>query len=225
MNYQWHYDQLMITRKSRIPEKGQYYERHHILPRSMGGDNSSENLVTLTAREHFLAHWLLWRIHRNREMGFAFWNMCNGNKKQSRVTSSRIYLEAKEASSFARKNSDVIEKMNTSLGSLGRSNRSKSGWKSCSNREERLNNFSKISAEKSILKGIERRKNSKIDTNLTTRSTNKILHCNKDGLIINIYENANNAALKLIEYSRSFIYRSVKYGHKMYDETYFINKI
>ena len=103
MNYQWHYDQLMITRKTRIPEKGKYYERHHILPRSMGGDNSPENLVTLTAREHFLAHWLLWRIHRNNEMARAFWCMSHfkNNKTQgkNRNFSSIGYEESKFAKS------------------------------------------------------------------------------------------------------------------------------
>lgn len=33
------------------------YEKHHVLPRSLGGDKGP--LVKLTYREHFLAHWLL----------------------------------------------------------------------------------------------------------------------------------------------------------------------
>lgn len=36
-----------------------YYENHHINPKSNGGDNDPKNLVLLTAREHFLAHYLL----------------------------------------------------------------------------------------------------------------------------------------------------------------------
>lgn len=39
-----------------------YYENHHIIPRSLNGSNSSENLVLLTAREHFICHWLLVKI-------------------------------------------------------------------------------------------------------------------------------------------------------------------
>jgi hypothetical protein len=38
---------------------GEYYERHHILPRALGGTNQKENIAVLTFREHFLAHWLL----------------------------------------------------------------------------------------------------------------------------------------------------------------------
>jgi hypothetical protein len=65
----------MVSRKFREKVSGTYYEKHHILPRSMGGDNSKENLVNLTAREHFLAHWLLWRMLRNRQTARAFFTM------------------------------------------------------------------------------------------------------------------------------------------------------
>ena len=40
-----------------------YVERHHILPRALGGTDDSSNLVALTAREHFLAHMLLAKIY------------------------------------------------------------------------------------------------------------------------------------------------------------------
>ena len=36
-----------------------YTEMHHIIPRSLGGLDTDENLVKLTAREHFICHWLL----------------------------------------------------------------------------------------------------------------------------------------------------------------------
>ena len=98
MNYQWHYNRLIETRKFKNRESGVYYEKHHILPRSMCGDDSENNLVYLTAREHFLAHWLLWRIHRNRQTAFAFWNMCTRNSRQEKSSFSSIsYQEAKES--------------------------------------------------------------------------------------------------------------------------------
>ena len=96
MNYKWHYDRLMQTRKNRILEAGIYYEKHHIVPKSLGGSNSKENLVSLTAREHFLAHWLLYRIHRNKEMALAFNAMRTVNNKKE-ISSSRGYKEAREA--------------------------------------------------------------------------------------------------------------------------------
>jgi hypothetical protein len=36
-----------------------YVERHHRIPRSFGGRNIKENMVKLSARRHFLAHWFL----------------------------------------------------------------------------------------------------------------------------------------------------------------------
>ena len=36
-----------------------YTEKHHIIPKSMGGLDTKENLVVLTAREHYIAHLLL----------------------------------------------------------------------------------------------------------------------------------------------------------------------
>lgn len=40
-----------------------YAERHHVIPRCMGGDNSAENIVRLTPEEHYVAHLLLVKIH------------------------------------------------------------------------------------------------------------------------------------------------------------------
>lgn len=33
-----------------------YSEKHHIIPKSLGGNNKKENLVSLTAREHFVTN-------------------------------------------------------------------------------------------------------------------------------------------------------------------------
>ena len=71
MNYKLHYDEL-ITKYGKKEKPEGYSERHHILPKSMGGTDVEDNLVYLTLREHVLAHHLLWRIHRNPSMAFAF---------------------------------------------------------------------------------------------------------------------------------------------------------
>lgn len=50
-----------------------YFEMHHIIPRCMGGNDEEENIVALTAREHFLAHYLLMKIYPNEyKLGLAF---------------------------------------------------------------------------------------------------------------------------------------------------------
>lgn len=61
MDYAAIYEQLMSRAKGR--ERVGYMEKHHILPKCMGGTGNSGNLVLLTAKEHFIAHKLLVRMH------------------------------------------------------------------------------------------------------------------------------------------------------------------
>jgi hypothetical protein len=96
MNYQRIYDQIIDRAKERKLEG--YKEKHHIIPKCMGGGNEKENLVVLTAREHFICHWLLCRIYpENRKLGHAFWFMSKQNapaQQRNYVVSSRTYAEA-----------------------------------------------------------------------------------------------------------------------------------
>lgn len=62
MNYQLIYKSLIESRRINTTPSD-YYEIHHIVPRSLGGTNGKSNLVKLTAREHFIAHLLLAKIH------------------------------------------------------------------------------------------------------------------------------------------------------------------
>lgn len=66
MNYLRVYSELINSSLQRGLDKNKlhgYFECHHILPRCMGGDNSPDNLVLLTGREHFIAHKLLLKIY------------------------------------------------------------------------------------------------------------------------------------------------------------------
>jgi len=65
MDYQKHYDNLINRAKQRPVVL--YTERHHIVPRCMGGTNSKENLVDLTPEEHFVAHQLLVKLFPNNQ--------------------------------------------------------------------------------------------------------------------------------------------------------------
>ena len=71
-----------------------HIESHHILPQSMGGSNQAGNLILLTARQHYLAHWMLWQAYKSKEMTSAFFSMSNqSNQYQGRICriSSRTY--------------------------------------------------------------------------------------------------------------------------------------
>lgn len=74
MNYRVIYESLIARARSRGRPAG-YAEKHHVLPKSMGGGDEPSNLVWLTAREHFLAHWMLFLIHQNRSTAVAWGRM------------------------------------------------------------------------------------------------------------------------------------------------------
>lgn len=88
---------LVEKAKNRTLPKETYTEKHHIVPRSMGGSNSRENLVRLTAREHFICHWLLVKMTSDDnqiKMMYALRNMRGANSHQIRYFSgcaSRAY--------------------------------------------------------------------------------------------------------------------------------------
>ena len=81
--YQKTYSALVDKAKTRGLNKNTlegYYEKHHILPKCMGGSDSEDNLVLLTYREHVLAHMLLTKIYPNNYKLFhAIYFMMNSN--------------------------------------------------------------------------------------------------------------------------------------------------
>lgn len=73
------------------------YEEHHIIPRSLGGSDNSNNLVKLTPREHYFAHLLLVKITSGADqikMSQAL-RFMSGITKSKRVINSKQYDLAK----------------------------------------------------------------------------------------------------------------------------------
>lgn len=102
MNHQKVYDAIIAKAKSenRIKLKKTdvnyvYYERHHILPKCLNGSNEPENLVLLTAKEHYICHKLLASIFKeNKKLAHAFFRMTWDKKGHYNIT-SRDYEYAK----------------------------------------------------------------------------------------------------------------------------------
>ena len=70
MDYKKIYDNLVNTRLSRGLDKSKltgYYEKHHIVPKCLGGKNNKKNYVLFTYKEHILAHRLLALIYPNEK--------------------------------------------------------------------------------------------------------------------------------------------------------------
>lgn len=75
-----------------------YVEKHHIIPKSIGGDNSKTNIVELTAREHFVCHRLLVRMVQDNDtskMAYASWQQGRSLKQKGIKISSRLYESLK----------------------------------------------------------------------------------------------------------------------------------
>jgi hypothetical protein len=73
-----------------------YYEEHHILPKSLGGSDTKDNLVKLTAKEHYVAHLLLMKCFdepvARQKMCAAYLYMSKvRNKHTARRYNSRLY--------------------------------------------------------------------------------------------------------------------------------------
>lgn len=100
MNYKNIYYKIIENAKKET-ENGDrqlgYFEKHHILPKSLGGSNDKNNLVKLTAREHFICHWLLVKMYdkgttERYKMLCALWRMqSNPTNISLRYINARTY--------------------------------------------------------------------------------------------------------------------------------------
>lgn len=70
MDYGRIYNEFIEHRKMLPRLEGEYYEKHHIRPRCLGGGDELENLVYLTFQDHFMAHLLLAKAHNSLKL----WN-------------------------------------------------------------------------------------------------------------------------------------------------------
>jgi len=99
MEYLKIYNQIINNAKSRTINE--YTEKHHIVPKCLGGTNKKDNIVSLTAKEHYICHKLLCEIYPDEnKLKYAFWRMCNvaNNEFQHRTytVSSRVYNRIKQ---------------------------------------------------------------------------------------------------------------------------------
>jgi hypothetical protein len=82
MDYTKIYNNIIHRAQNRILEG--YIEKHHIIPKCLGGNNDIINLVALTPEEHYLCHLILVKIHpSNRKILHAAKMMSGqGNNKK-----------------------------------------------------------------------------------------------------------------------------------------------
>ena len=108
MNYRKVYMNIINNAKKqkRSKKDGVYYEKHHILPKSIYPlwAKRKSNLVLLTAREHFFCHQLLTKIYPNSKgMILCLSFFCNNSRNREYKISSKEFERIKILISKTRK--------------------------------------------------------------------------------------------------------------------------
>lgn len=113
MNYQKIYNQLIAKRRQNPISKNKCYcEIHHIIPKSLNGNDDEINKVNLTAREHYIAHLLLVKITEQKygkdskeyeKMTCALWRFIYDNETNKIINSHKYEIIKKKFSELQSK--------------------------------------------------------------------------------------------------------------------------
>ena len=102
------YFSIVARAKTRVFDISEYSEKHHIIPKSLGGSDNIDNLVRLSAKEHFICHMLLTRMtfgeHRVK-MVYAAWRLA----VPGRTDQKRYKLSAKSYETIKKQRSDYLK--------------------------------------------------------------------------------------------------------------------
>lgn len=227
MNYQKIYDDLISRAKARESIEG-YTEKHHIVPKCMGGTDDKENIAVLTAREHYVAHLLLVKIYPEKlGLIFALHRMTQSNGTRRGLTRSRLYGKLRELhseatskymanhwKSFAAKNHrEQIIKSNTTRNTDGIGEKISKSLKAyyvlnpVSEEAKLKNSKAQLKRFKECPQTIETRELRK----LTCRATSGTpVICWKNNSVVGIYESAAEAAEALVLANSQPIYTCCK---------------
>lgn len=135
MNYLKIYNQLIDKWRGFKFTEDIYIEKHHIIPRCLGGNDTDENIISLPPREHLVAHELLAMIYPNDiNINFSVIAMSMNSKftlgRNTTKVSSRLFAYFRERSSSLQKGKyikkDSREKM--SKIKLGKSSKKPSNF-------------------------------------------------------------------------------------------------
>jgi hypothetical protein len=109
MNYLKIYHQIIQRAKFRSNSRKDakkilgYVEKHHIIPKCLGGSDLEENICFLSAREHFIAHFLLVKLYPNNGKLIYACHRLSVDKQGEKIKSSRIFEIIKKKNSEYRK--------------------------------------------------------------------------------------------------------------------------
>lgn len=87
--YRQHYERLIVRAQGRT--LAEYTEKHHIIPKCLGGVNTKSNYARLTASEHYVAHQLLVKLFPNEPKLIYAANMMTLNAFGLRGSNNKSY--------------------------------------------------------------------------------------------------------------------------------------
>lgn len=96
----WYFQIIESARNN--PYQG-YTEKHHIIPKSIGGTDTADNIIILSGRQHYICHLLLTKMtsgNNRYKMIKAAW--MTSHTRTGTKTNSRIYQYLKENISFSK---------------------------------------------------------------------------------------------------------------------------
>lgn len=109
MDYQKIYQQLID--RARACNTAGYKETHHIVPRCLGGTDDPSNLVNLTPEEHYVAHQLLVKIHKdNKKILYAAVMMCSNRMNNKLYGWIRRRLSKAQSKAMAGSGNNMFDK-------------------------------------------------------------------------------------------------------------------
>ena len=115
MNYKRIYFQIIRNRRNNPLPSDSYGEVHHIKPRSFGQSEENlddqKNLITLSAREHFIVHFLLYKIYKHRIQSFKESKREIDRCKKMSSAFKFMMLNKK----YGKMNSRIFEKIKTDI--------------------------------------------------------------------------------------------------------------
>lgn len=155
------YLKLIESRKKSKLDENTYYEKHHIVPRCLGGSDEDNNLVHLTPREHFIAHLLLTKMYVNDSQfkikhAFSMMFVKSIKNDDRTLSASRLYNKLRK---------DVAKK-------VGESNKGRIAWNKGIERSEEKQKMKDGWANK-IKEGYKNPLSGKIKQNIYMRALQK----------------------------------------------------
>lgn len=170
-------------KKELIDKKNIYCETHHIIPKCLGGSDNPENLVNLTAREHYIAHKLLTKMTNGKakiQMYWAFHRIIHSKNSNFELNSKTYSVFRENWSNFIKENHPS---KTTDYWSLMVSESIKKSWENNFDRkklhsEKMKKNWKegKITKEQSIINGNHGLKGKEIHNTIELEYKNKIYY-------------------------------------------------